>query len=168
MRIIESKLFPILSAYAVLLALGLSISACAKKPKPESHLEMAVVTLDSTPPPRVFVPREKDSLPVLPPRFFAQVFFAFDSDILTKASQETLQRAGGFLFEHPGYSLQVHGYADTVGRGGYNDSLSQRRADRAWSAITAVASPRMGTSRGHGETRGPSDRARRVTIIVLP
>ncbi len=169
-NLIESKYFPALAAYAVLLALFLSVAGCTKKPIPlNPKYEITIIAPDA--PSGI---AEIDSAvvvpPVLPlsPRFYSLVFFSFDSDTLTDEADAVLQRAGGFLFDHPGYSLQVEGFADTVGREGYNDSLSQRRADRAWIAISAIASPRIGISHGNGETLGDPDRCRRVTIRILP
>ncbi len=155
------------------LVAALTIIGCAKKPKPTRVMDATPIVesvTDTTPPPRTFIPREADSMPTqeLPPRYFSEVYFSFDSDTLTEASSAALNRAAAFLSDHPGYALEISGYADTVGTEAYNADLSQRRADRAWVAITAIVSPHMGIAAGNGESDGPPELARRVTIRVLP
>ncbi len=133
-------LLPILLAAALL--------ACAKKPKPEA-----------VPPCCVDVVEEPAPLP----EFTAQVYFDFNSDALDGTSEYAVQSAATFLTANPAYALYVDGYADTTGRSTYNDSLSQRRADKVWLAITGIAQPRMGLSIGHGEGE-----ERTVIIRVVP
>ncbi len=110
---------------AILLAAALL--ACAKKPMPEA-------------PPPCCEDVAVESLPT----FTAQVYFGFNSDALDGTSEYVAQSAATFLTANPAYALYVDGYADTTGRTTYNDSLSQRRADRVWSATAhgAIYRPR--------------------------
>ncbi len=165
-----SPLMGILLGIAWIAACTYFLQGCTHKPKPQSHMELAIITVrpDTTPPPRVFIPRAHDVRPALPPRFFAQAFFAFDIDTLNEASLKAIERAGAFLAAHPGYTVSIDGYADTTGREGYNDTLSQRRANRAWAALISVASPRFGVAMGHGEIGGAPEYARRVIVRIIP
>ncbi len=126
--------------------LATALLACAKKPMPEAV-------------PPCCVAEETAPLPI----FTAQVYFDFNSDALDGTSEYAVQSAATFLTANPAYALYVDGYADTTGRSTYNDSLSQRRADRVWSAITSIKQPRMGLSIGHGEGE-----ERTVVIRVVP
>ncbi len=162
-----SPLLGILLGVVWLATCAYFIQGCTKKVAPPP-VAITEATPDTVPPPRIFIPRARDVRPALPPRFFAQVFFAFDIDTLNEAGLKAIERAGAFLAAHPGYTLSIDGYADTTGRDGYNDTLSQRRANEAWRAIVAIASPRIGAALGHGEVGGDPARARRATIRIIP
>lgn len=135
--------------YAAIIIVSLCLFACSKKPKPEA-----------APPCCVDVAAE----PIVPLlELTAQVYFDFNSDSLTENGLVTLGGVSDFLTANPAYALYVDGYADTTGRSTYNDSLSQRRADKVWLAITGIAQPRMGLSTGHGEGE-----ERTVIVRVVP
>ncbi len=57
-----------------------------------------------------------------------QVFFAFDSAVLSEAAKETLERQAEWLDKYPNFHLEVLGYCDIKGTAHYNYLLGKRRA----------------------------------------
>lgn len=112
----------------------------------------------------------------------ADVLFAFDSDRLTPAATEQLQKTVQQIARGGPGAITVTGHTDSHGDDAYNDALSLRRARAvsAWlSSAGGVAADRL-TSEGRGErepvapnagTEGndyPEGRAmnRRVTVTI--
>lgn len=62
--------------------------------------------------------------------FGADVFFAFDEAVLTPTARETLDDLAGEIEERADASgaMQVVGHTDSVGEPGYNQTLSEQRA----------------------------------------
>lgn len=106
--------------------------------------------------------------PKITPRFFSSVYFDFDSDTLAPDQLRTVARAAMFLSLQPDYSVEIMGFADTVGREGYNDTLSQRRAARVWDSLCVREHPRTGIAGGSGELDGDPARARHANIRITP
>ncbi len=57
------------------------------------------------------------------------VKFEFDSDRLTKPSEKILTEVGDTLKSYPTVKVDVEGHTDDVGSDGYNQGLSERRAN---------------------------------------
>jgi OOP family OmpA-OmpF porin len=105
------------------------------------------------------------------------VHFAFDSTVLTAASDAVLDNAMGAAKKMGAKDLAVTGHADRAGPEEYNLDLSLRRASAVLDALGARgANPANVSLAGRGEAEpivatadGVSEPAnRRVEIIVLP
>lgn len=59
----------------------------------------------------------------------ATVHFGFDKYLLTADAREALDTVAGGMQGNPHAIVEVKGYTDTTGPAGYNDGLSQRRAN---------------------------------------
>ena len=105
----------------------------------------------AAPPPPVMPP----PAPAAPPPAAAKVFLVFfdwDKDVITPEGMQVVRqaadayRAGGMV------RLQVTGYTDRSGSPGYNQRLSERRANNVAKALASLGVPRnqMAVS-GHGE-----------------
>jgi outer membrane protein OmpA-like peptidoglycan-associated protein len=105
----------------------------------------------------------------------SDVLFATGSYTLKPAARETMAKISGILLAHPGLTLQIEGYTDSVGSVDYNQQLSQQRADsvRDFLAAEGVAASSI-TAKGFGEANPvasndtPEGRQhnRRVEIVV--
>jgi len=109
----------------------------------------------------------------------ADVLFAFDKATLTPQALRTIADVARRIPHHPGTTVHVDGYTDSIGTPAYNQSLSQRRAAAVAAALKqdlAAAAPTI-IATGHGEANpvapnqlngkdNPAGRAknRRVTI----
>ncbi len=141
--------------YIAIIAAAASLLACSKRAAPTPAVATPVAIAESAPPSRS---------PQPPPSFLAQVYFAFDSAVLTGHSVEVAGMAADFFTAHPGYSIRVDGYADTVGSEAYNKILSHRRAQQTLKTITSGT----GAAIGRGEIPGPPASARRAIIRITP
>ncbi len=65
---------------------------------------------------------------------FEDVFFSFDSAVITDEGQARLREIGSTLITIMGADVEVHGHTDATGPENYNMGLSQRRAEsvRDW------------------------------------
>lgn len=103
------------------------------------------------------------------------VLFATGSAELQAGSNSNLDSLVGFLNEYPERRVQIEGHTDNVGDAGYNQGLSQRRADSVGAYLTqqGVASQRLSAS-GIGMDRPVANNGtatgrqqnRRVEIII--
>ena len=59
----------------------------------------------------------------------SDVLFDFGQYTLKPAAREKLAKISGIVLAHPGLSLQIEGYTDSVGSDQVNQQLSERRAD---------------------------------------
>lgn len=57
------------------------------------------------------------------------VLFEFDDDLLSRSEQFKLNEVIKLMKDNPYIELEVVGHADIIGNEGYNDALSQKRAD---------------------------------------
>uniref|UniRef100_UPI0025BE7F71 OmpA family protein n=1 Tax=Chryseobacterium sp. TaxID=1871047 RepID=UPI0025BE7F71 len=57
------------------------------------------------------------------------IYYKFDSTIIDKDGEATLNNILKFLLEHKGSTMNLSGYACVIGKQNYNKGLSQRRAD---------------------------------------
>jgi outer membrane protein OmpA-like peptidoglycan-associated protein len=103
------------------------------------------------------------------------VLFASDKSALLPAAQNRLNQVSDALMETKERKLTVEGYTDSQGPSGYNQDLSQRRADAVRSFLISRGYPGdLIQAHGFGKDRPVSDNStaegrannRRVEIIV--
>ncbi|WP_432698437.1 OmpA family protein [Marinobacterium sp. YM272] len=87
------------------------------------------ILLSSEPPP--FCPAlPGDAADALPPApIYSLIYFNFDSDVMTDASQQEAQRLYQAVLERAAPEVIVTGHTDTSGSKPLNQALGQRRAD---------------------------------------
>jgi outer membrane protein OmpA-like peptidoglycan-associated protein len=95
---------------------------------------------------------------------------------LKSGSRQTLDKLTAFLQAYPNRNVQIEGFTDNVGGDGYNQSLSERRADSVRDALTSmgIANDRILT-KGLGKSSPVGDNAtaqgrqqnRRVEVLIL-
>lgn len=81
------------------------------------------------------------------------IFFGFNKTNLTAEAQSVVQQAAAAAREYGSASISIVGHADTVGSQGYNQKLSERRANVVRQALVAqgIESSKI-TASGRGET----------------
>jgi len=82
------------------------------------------------------------------------IFFEFDSSVLSADSQELLRRKADWMREHPMVSVIIEGHCDARGTNEYNLALGERRAQSVKSFIAdlGIEGGRMRTV-SYGEER---------------
>lgn len=105
----------------------------------------------------------------------SDVLFDFDSANLKPGAREKISRVAGILKSHPDLKIEVDGHTDSVGSDGYNQRLSERRAEsvRASMVQQGINRDAVGTN-GFGEsepvatngTAAGRQQNRRVEIVV--
>jgi outer membrane protein OmpA-like peptidoglycan-associated protein len=102
------------------------------------------------------------------------VFFDWDKDTITPAGMEIIRQAADAFKAGASVQIQVTGYTDRSGSPGYNQRLSERRANNVANAMTSLGVPRnqMAVSgRGENDNRVPTaagvrePQNRRVEIV---
>ena len=105
----------------------------------------------------------------------SDVLFDTASANLKPGAREKLARIAGILLSHPGLEVDVEGHTDSVGAEGYNQHLSERRADsvrvylvRQGIAPTAVATSGFGEDQpvASNTTAAGRQQNRRVELVV--
>ena len=103
------------------------------------------------------------------------VFFDWDKDTITPEGAQVVQQAADVYKSGAPVQLQVTGYTDRSGSPGYNQRLSERRANNVARALAALGVPRdqMAVSgRGENDNRVPTadgvrePQNRRVEIVA--
>ena len=111
--------------------------------------------------------------PPAPPKVFI-VFFDWDRDTVTPEGQQIIAQAAAAYRSGAPVQIQVTGYTDRSGSPGYNQRLSERRANNVAKALAAQGVPReqMAVSgRGENDNRVPTadgvrePQNRRVEIV---
>lgn len=89
------------------------------------------------------------------------VLFETNSSILQNLDDAEFQRMADALRDNPGVTLTIEGHTDSAGSAEYNETLSQRRADRVKEAlVTRYGAPADRIrSVGYGEARPIADNA---------
>jgi len=82
---------------------------------------------------------------------YFNIYFNFDSSQYSKIAASTINILKTYLENNPGVNVDLYGYADERGPAGYNQQLSQRRADAVARALINVG---IGSSRINAEGRG--------------
>jgi outer membrane protein OmpA-like peptidoglycan-associated protein len=105
----------------------------------------------------------------------SDVLFDTGSSTLRAAAREKLAKISGIVLAHPGLSLQVEGYTDSVGGDQMNQQLSERRADSVRDFLIAQGVAGSGISaKGFGkadpvatnDTAEGRQKNRRVQLVV--
>jgi outer membrane protein OmpA-like peptidoglycan-associated protein len=107
------------------------------------------------PPPPMAAPAPP---PPAPPRVFI-VFFDWDKDVVTPEGMHIVQQAADAYKSGAPIRLQVTGYTDRSGSPGYNQRLSERRANNVAKALVALGVPRdemVVRGRGENDNRVPT------------
>ncbi len=105
----------------------------------------------------------------------SDVLFAFNQYTLKPEAREKLAKVSGILLAYPGLKLQVEGYTDNVGSDGYNQTLSEKRADAVRDYLVTEGVAQMNISAaGYGKGDPVADNStaagrqqnRRVQLVV--
>lgn len=107
----------------------------------------------------------------------SQAFFRFGTAQLVGQGYRTLDNVADVLNRYPNSTVTINGYTDNVGNPGYNQRLSQERAQAVMSYLASrgVASNRM-VAQGYGESNPIASNStasgrqlnRRVEILIVP
>ena len=141
----------------------------------ETHNAMAslVYRFGPPPPPPVAAPPVAPVAPPISRRVFL-VFFDWDRATITPDGMRVIQQAAEAYRAGAPVQIQVTGYTDASGSAGYNQRLSERRANNVANALARVGVPRnqMAVSgRGKSDQRVPTadgvrePQNRRVEIV---
>jgi OOP family OmpA-OmpF porin len=86
------------------------------------------------------------------------IYFQTNSDELKSESIAVLDATADTLIANPGVGVEIAGHTDSQGDAGYNQGLSQRRADAVRSYLTSkgVNASRLSAA-GYGETQPVAD-----------
>jgi outer membrane protein OmpA-like peptidoglycan-associated protein len=105
----------------------------------------------------------------------SDVLFDTGRYTLKPNTQISLAKVSGILQAYPGLKVQVEGYTDSVGSDGYNQKLSENRADAVRDfLVTQGVQPDNITATGYGKAKPVADNAtaqgrsqnRRVNLVV--
>jgi outer membrane protein OmpA-like peptidoglycan-associated protein len=111
-----------------------------------------------TPPPPPMPAAAPAPPPPPAPRVFI-VFFDWDKDVITPEGHQIIQQAADAYKSGAPVQLQVTGYTDRSGSPGYNQRLSERRANNVARALAALGVPRnemVVSGRGENDNRVPT------------
>jgi len=131
------------------------------------------VRFGAPPPPPVAAPPAPPIVAPPPPKVFL-VFFDWDKDTITPEGMQIIQQAANTFRAGGAVRIQVTGYTDRSGSPGYNQRLSERRANNVANALARLGVPRaqMAVSgRGENDNRVPTadgvrePQNRRVEIV---
>src|SRR5665213_2111242 len=127
----------------------------------------------AAPPPPPPAPMAVPAPPPAAPKVFI-VFFDWDRDTVTPEGQQIIAQAADAYRSGAPVQIQVTGYTDRSGSPGYNQRLSERRANNVARALAGLGVPReqMAVSgRGENDNRVPTadgvrePQNRRVEIV---
>ncbi len=126
------------------------------------------------PPPPPPAPAAMQAPPPAAPRVFI-VFFDWDRDTITPEGRQIIAQAADAYKSGAPVQIQVTGYTDRSGSPGYNQRLSERRANNVAKALAAQGVPpaqMVVSGRGENDNRVPTadgvrePQNRRVEIIA--
>jgi len=139
-----------------------------------SHSVLASLSVRfGAPPPPVVAPPAPPAPPPIMRKVFL-VFFDWDRDTITPEGMAIIQQAAAAFRAGAGVTIQVTGYADRSGSPGYNQRLSERRANNVANAMVRLGVPRQQmavSGRGENDNRVPTadgvrePQNRRVEIV---
>ena len=140
-----------------------------------THSLVASLTLRfGAPPPVVAAPPAPPAPPPMMRKVFL-VFFDWDRDTITPEGMQIVQQAAAAFHSGAPVTIQVTGYTDRSGSPGYNQRLSERRANNVANAMVRLGVPRqamMVSGRGENDNRVPTadgvrePQNRRVEIVL--
>ncbi|MGA8399447.1 MAG: OmpA family protein [Stellaceae bacterium] len=149
--------------------------AVAGKVGLQEHTLMAKLNYHfGAPPPPPPAPMAMPAPPPAAARVFI-VFFDWDKDVITREGQAIIQQAADAYRSGVPVQLQVTGYTDRSGSPGYNQRLSERRANNVARALAALGVPKnemVVSGRGENDNRVPTANGvrepqnRRVEIVA--
>lgn len=86
--------------------------------------------------------------------FAIEVQFPINSSVISNAYDEEIRRVADFLSENPDTVVEIAGHSDNTGEAGYNQFLSQRRAESVAGRLTGPlgVDPAKVSATGYGET----------------
>jgi OOP family OmpA-OmpF porin len=125
------------------------------------------------PPPPVVAPPAPPAPPPIARKVFL-VFFDWDKDTITPEGMQIVQQAAAAFRGGAPVTIQVTGYTDRSGSPGYNQRLSERRANNVANALVRFGVPRQAmavSGRGENDNRVPTapgvrePQNRRVEIV---
>jgi OmpA-OmpF porin, OOP family len=138
-----------------------------------THSLVASLSLRFGAPPPVAAPPMPPAPPMVARKVFL-VFFDWDRDTITPEGMAIVQQAAAAFRAGGPVTIQVTGYTDRSGSPGYNQRLSERRANNVANAMVRLGVPRnqMAVSgRGENDNRVPTapgvrePQNRRVEIV---
>jgi OmpA-OmpF porin, OOP family len=140
-----------------------------------SHNVLASFTVKfgAPPPPPVVAPPAPPAPPPVQRKVFL-VFFDWDRYTITPEGMQILQQAAAAYRSGAPVQIQVTGYTDRSGSPGYNQRLSERRANAVATALAGLGVPRQQmavSGRGENDNRVPTadgvrePQNRRVEIV---
>jgi len=109
------------------------------------------------PPPPLPVAAPAPPPPAAPQVFI--VFFDWDKDTVTPQGMQIVQQAAAAYKSGTPVQIQVTGYTDRSGSPGYNQRLSERRANNVAKALAGLGVPReqmLVSGRGENDNRVPT------------
>jgi len=136
-----------------------------------NHTLLASLIYRFGPPPPPIVP--PPAPPPVSQRLFI-VFFDWDRATITPEGMQIIQQAADAYRSGAPVRIQVTGYTDRSGSPGYNQRLSERRANNVATALAGLGVPRSDmavSGRGENDTRVPTAKGvrepqnRRVEIV---
>ncbi len=136
-------------------------------------LASLVVKFGAPPPPPVVAPPAPPAPPPVQRKVFL-VFFDWDKYSITPEGMQILQQAAAAFRAGGAVQIQVTGYTDRSGSPGYNQRLSERRANAVATALAGLGVPRQQmivSGRGENDNRVPTadgvrePQNRRVEIV---
>jgi opacity protein-like surface antigen len=139
----------------------------------QEHSLVAKVNYHFAPPPPPPAPMAMPAPPPAAPVVFI-VFFDWDKDSITPEGMQIVQQAASAYRSGAPVQIQVTGYTDRSGSAGYNQRLSERRANNVAKAMAALGVPReqmMVSGHGENDNRVPTadgvrePQNRRVEIV---
>jgi outer membrane protein OmpA-like peptidoglycan-associated protein len=128
----------------------------------------------NAPPPPPPAPAAMPAPPPVAPKVFI-VFFDWDKDAITPEGEAIIEQAAAAYKAGAPVQLQVTGYTDRSGSPGYNQRLSERRANNVAKALAALGVPQsqmVVSGRGENDNRVPTapgvrePQNRRVEIVA--
>jgi len=153
---------------------GLPPNAVKYKTGYSTHNIVASLTMKFGAPPPAPPPPAPPAPPPPPTHQVYLVFFDWDKYNITPEGQQIIQLAANQYRSGGRVTLQVTGYTDTSGSPGYNQRLSERRANAVASALERLGVPRSDmvvAGRGENDLRVPTPKGvrepqnRRVEIV---
>jgi outer membrane protein OmpA-like peptidoglycan-associated protein len=126
------------------------------------------------PPPPPPAPAAMPAPPPAAPKVFI-VFFDWDRDSITNEGRQIIAQAADAYKSGAPVQIQVTGYTDRSGSAGYNQRLSERRANNVAKALAALGVPpaqMVVSGRGENDNRVPTANGvrepqnRRVEIVT--
>jgi OOP family OmpA-OmpF porin len=124
-------------------------------------------------PPPIAAPPALPAAPVVQRKVFL-VFFDWDKSTITADGMGVIRQAADAFRSGAPVKIQVTGFADRSGSPGYNQRLSERRANAVAAALSRLGVPRsemMVSGRGENDNRVPTadgvrePQNRRVEIV---